>query len=249
MKINKSIMNWDWYADSATVHLLIHLVINAHTTDSEWMGLTIKRGQIPVSLRLLAVATGISFKKVRSRLEVLTDSGLILKDTNNQRTIVTIVDYEAYFDDGLDTTQKGKQKTTKKGKSKREKKKKVDKDVLIPEPQYKNLSKFGEYILPESYKPYVEDWLQYKTEKKDKYTPMGFKKLCTRLQKKYGEDIGSLKNDIDVSIANNWKGIHKANNFNTSNYNTKGGNGIKNRNRTTTTIDIRDEFNNDLFGD
>ena len=240
MNINKYIMNWDWYSDSATVHLLIHLVLIAENEDREWRGLEIKRGQTADSLSMLSSSTGISIKRIRARLDVLEESGLITKSTSNHRSIITIVDYDSYFSDK--TTEKPKASPKPKKRRKIKSKPKEDIEVLIPEPQYKNLSKFEEYNIPEEYKPHVEDWLQYKSEKKDKYTPMGFKKLCTRLVNKYRDDVESLKNDIDVSIANNWKGIHRANNNNNNNFRRN------DRRAKPTTIDISEEFDRDLFG-
>lgn len=237
MIINKDMMNWEWYSDSATVHLFIHLVLIAEIEDREWRGLTIKRGQTSDSLSMLSNSTGVSIKKIRARLEVLEESGLIARSLSNHRSIITIIDYDSYF--SCSSVEKPKAVPKQDRRRKQNPKSRNDVEILTPEPQYKNLSKFEEYHLPEEYRPHVEDWLQYKSEKKDKYTPMGFKKLCTRLVNKYRDDVDSLKNDIDVSIANNWKGIHRSNN---NNYRRN------DRNAKTTTIDITEEFDRDLFG-
>lgn len=53
----------------------------------------------------------------------------------------------------------------------------------------------------------ITDWLAYKSERKDKYTPLGLEKLAKELfnRKTRGEDIIE---SINHSIANNWAGCH-----------------------------------------
>jgi hypothetical protein len=51
-------------------------------------------------------------------------------------------------------------------------------------------------------------WLKYKTEKKDKYEPTGFKTLLGKIKKnaeQYGDQ--AVINLIDESMSSNWKGI------------------------------------------
>lgn len=54
----------------------------------------------------------------------------------------------------------------------------------------------------------IYEWLEYKEERKEKYTETGLKSLLTRIDKEidiYGEQ--ALINVIDESMANNYKGI------------------------------------------
>lgn len=54
----------------------------------------------------------------------------------------------------------------------------------------------------------IEEWIEYKMQKKEEYTERGFKSLLTQIQKnseKYGEE--RIVNLIDECMANNYKGI------------------------------------------
>lgn len=54
----------------------------------------------------------------------------------------------------------------------------------------------------------VLEWLEYKEQRKERYNPMGLKKMLTQLENnidKYGES--AVIGIIDESMANGWKGI------------------------------------------
>jgi len=62
--------------------------------------------------------------------------------------------------------------------------------------------------LSEALRASFEDWMEYKKQKKDKYTSKGLEKLLTQVKNnvaQYGE--AAVIHAIDVSIASNWQGI------------------------------------------
>ena len=54
----------------------------------------------------------------------------------------------------------------------------------------------------------IEEWIEYKKQRKEKYTEKGFNSLLKQIQnncEKYGEE--NVTNLIDECMANNYKGI------------------------------------------
>ena len=67
---------------------------------------------------------------------------------------------------------------------------------------------FSEYHFSDGLKEKVEEWLQYKTEKRDGYKPTGLKSLLTQVQHnadQHGEQ--AVIELIDSCMAANWRGI------------------------------------------
>ena len=65
-----------------------------------------------------------------------------------------------------------------------------------------------DYIIRESVKAKMRDWLTYKTERKESYTEVGMKALLRKVENnqiEYGEQAVCAL--IDDCMANNWKGI------------------------------------------
>lgn len=96
IKLHRSIMDWEWYKDSAAFHLFLHLLIEANHDDQEWFGSVIKRGQLVTSIRSLSRDTGISEKVIRNRLTRFENTGEISRRTTNKNTIISIVNYHRY---------------------------------------------------------------------------------------------------------------------------------------------------------
>ncbi len=53
----------------------------------------------------------------------------------------------------------------------------------------------------------IKEWIQYKKEKKDSYTPSGLKKCISRLQKLSGGDPTLAQEIVDSSMANGYAGL------------------------------------------
>lgn len=125
IKIHRKMQEWEWYQDSETVHLFLHLLLKANFTETKWKGETLKRGQLPVGIAALSEQTGISFKKVRHRLNLLESSGEIVKKRANKYTLITICKYDEYqVEDNCAGQSKGNQRAIKGQHCKKDKKEK-----------------------------------------------------------------------------------------------------------------------------
>ena len=94
--IHRQITEWEWYKDSSTKDLFIHLLVTANFKDTRFMGKTIRRGQVVTSLPSLAEETGLSIQNVRTALKHLISTGEVTDKSNRQYRVITIVKYDDY---------------------------------------------------------------------------------------------------------------------------------------------------------
>ena len=96
VKLHRQIINWEWYDDSNTFRLFIHLLLNANHADSNWRGKTINRGQRFTSIKHLASEVKMSDKAVRIALEKLVNTKEIVTTGASNGTMITICKYDIY---------------------------------------------------------------------------------------------------------------------------------------------------------
>lgn len=235
IKIYRSLLTWEWYEDTNTVRLFLHLLLTANHKTGRWKGMEIKRGQRVCSLDVLAKETRLSSRQVRTALNRLISTNSVTKRTTNRYTLITIANYDKFqslTDDATEESDKphdklatnsrqasDKQTTTikecKNERMKEEKKKDINPPLpplkgFPPETQEQNPMKrmIGERDLPEAVKEKVWDWVEYKDEKHQGYKPRGFKSLLTTVEKnvrRYGEN--AVLGLMEECMAANWQGI------------------------------------------
>ena len=98
IKIYRTLLDWEWFDDAETVQLFIYLLVTANYEDKKWRGMVVGRGQTIIGIEALAKRLSSTERKIRTRLEYLTNSGAISRQTTNRFTIVTICNYDSYQD-------------------------------------------------------------------------------------------------------------------------------------------------------
>lgn len=96
IKIHRKLARWEWYTCSKTVHLFLHLILNANHKDGKWKGRTIKRGQLVTGRKALSAQTGISEQSIRTCLQNLQNAKNVTSKSTNKNTIITICNYDDY---------------------------------------------------------------------------------------------------------------------------------------------------------
>lgn len=96
--LHRSLLNWGWHADPATGWLFVNLLLMANWTDSEWQGMTIKRGQLATGRKALAAQTGLSEQTVRTSLNHLKSTNEITITSTNKFSVITVVNYGKFQD-------------------------------------------------------------------------------------------------------------------------------------------------------
>ena len=86
IKIDRGILDWEWYSDINTTRLFIHLILKANWKDGRFQGQEIKRGSFVTSYLKLAEETELTVNQVRTSLNKLKSTGEItVKSQSNHR--------------------------------------------------------------------------------------------------------------------------------------------------------------------
>ena len=96
IKLNRKILDWEWYKDANTFKLFIHLLLTASVRDKKWQGITIKRGEVVTSLKSLSQQTGLSVQNVRTALNNLILTKCLTNKSHSKFRIISINNYNLY---------------------------------------------------------------------------------------------------------------------------------------------------------
>lgn len=96
IKLDRKILNWEWYQDINVCRVFIHLLLIANHKDGRWKGNEIKRGQLITGRMKLAVALKLSEKQIRIVLNKLKETNEITIKTANRFSTITICKYDTY---------------------------------------------------------------------------------------------------------------------------------------------------------
>ena len=100
IKIDRRILEWEWYKDLNTCRLFFHLLLQANWKDGRFQGMEIPRGSLVTSYNNLAAETGLSVKNVRTALKHLETTGEVAVNRHPKFSVVTVNNYNLYQSDG-----------------------------------------------------------------------------------------------------------------------------------------------------
>jgi hypothetical protein len=96
VKLHRKLEEWEWYTDSKSVHLFVHLLIKANHKPRKWRGIDVQPGQLVTSRDRLSMETGISTQSVRTILERLKSTSEITSKSTSTYTLITICKWATY---------------------------------------------------------------------------------------------------------------------------------------------------------
>ena len=96
LRLHRKFIGWEWYQDSNTKSVFIHLLLMANTQDKNWKGILVKRGQVVIGRDKLAETLGISVQTLRTCLKRLKSTNEITIESTHHHSLVTIEKYEFY---------------------------------------------------------------------------------------------------------------------------------------------------------
>ena len=96
LKLYYSLLDWEWYSDTNTFRVFMHLLLTANRTDRKIKGGVIKRGEALASQEFLAEATGLSVQNVKTALKNLLSTGELTKRKLGKTNVFTLVNYHTY---------------------------------------------------------------------------------------------------------------------------------------------------------
>lgn len=100
IKLFRSLLEWSWHDDPATLSVFIHLLLLANFADSQWRGVALKPGQVAIGRKALAELTGLSERQVRTALTRLKSTGCVTIEATNKYSLISFVNWGKF--QGLD---------------------------------------------------------------------------------------------------------------------------------------------------
>lgn len=225
IKLHRQMLNWEWYDDSNTMRLFIHLLLSANHESQNWHGQEIKSGQLVTGRLKLANSLKLSEQQIRTSLNRLKSTNEITIKSTKSFSIITINKWNLYQRNNQQSNQQitnnqptdNQQITT--NKNVRMEECKNVRNNITPLPPLGEIDILLQKItndLPlinrDKWKGLVQEWLSYKREKKQTYR-------SERSLRAFIKNLRNLSNDeflkaeliINRSIGNNWSGIFALN--------------------------------------
>lgn len=114
VKLHRSILDWEWYSDTNTFKVFMHLLLTVNHEEKKWRGIVINAGQIVTSRANLAEQLNLGVQAVRTSLDKLKSTGELTIATTNKYTIITVTNWIKYQDTNQQVNQQltNKQPTT-----------------------------------------------------------------------------------------------------------------------------------------
>lgn len=114
VKVYRSLLEWEWFTDSAVMHVLMYLLLSARWKDGRWKGVEIPPGSFPTSIDTIAVATRLTPKQVRRALEILREGKVIETEKAGKGQRISLVNWAKYqeqpIEEGRERAGRGQEK-------------------------------------------------------------------------------------------------------------------------------------------
>lgn len=99
IKIDRKIIQWEWWSDINTFRLFIYMLIKAYWKDGNYKGKLIPRGSFPSSVSELSKETNLTENEIRTALKHLKSTGEITSKSTNKFTVFSVKNYDLYQTD------------------------------------------------------------------------------------------------------------------------------------------------------
>lgn len=211
IKIYRSLLEWEWYQDTNTKTVFIHLLLTANYEDKNWKGNKICRGQKVTSYQNLANELNMSIQNVRTAIKHLISTGEITNKQHAKYSLITIKNYDKFQEvtsnltDNQQSANKqltsNQQATNNNGrKIKKDKESKKDNNNI-------GFSKLiDEFTQDVELKRTINEFIQHRANIKKPLTELALKKILNQLSKWDYTDDECIK-CLNNSIMNGWQGI------------------------------------------
>lgn len=106
IKLFRSLLDWEWFDDSKTLHVFIYCLLRAGYKDATWKGIDLKPGEFIGSRAQIAEKTHLTDSEVKTALMHLEKTGEITRKKSGKFTIYKIKNYSSYQQIAEITTEK-----------------------------------------------------------------------------------------------------------------------------------------------
>lgn len=211
VKLYRSLLEWEWYQDTNTKTVFIHLLLTANYEDKNWKGITIHRGQKVTSYQNLANELNMSIQNIRTAIKHLVLTGEITNNQNAKYSLITIKNYDKFQEvtSNLTDSQQSdnkqltsnQQATNNNGRKIRNKESKKDKNNNIDFSQM-----IDEFTQNDELKKVIDEFIQHRENIKKALTELALKKILNQLRKWNYTDQQCIE-CLNNSIMNGWQGV------------------------------------------
>lgn len=98
IKIDRKILEWEWYKNLNTCRLFFHILLKANWKDGKFEGKVIPRGSFVGSVKSLSLETSLTTSEVRTALKHLELTNEIAIKTYSKYSVFTVNNYNKYQD-------------------------------------------------------------------------------------------------------------------------------------------------------
>jgi hypothetical protein len=112
--IHRKIMEWEWYSDTNTFRVFLHLLLKANHKPTKFRGFEIGRGQVIIGRKALAKTLKLSEREVRTAIEHLKMTGELTIKSTHRFSGATLTKYTLYQDRKPRTTSQATSQATSK---------------------------------------------------------------------------------------------------------------------------------------
>ena len=100
VKISRKILDWEWYTDTNTKVLFLHILLKANWKPGRFQGTEVPRGSLVTSQQNMAMETGLTIKNVRTALKHLENTGEVAVKRHPKFSVITVKNYNQYQSSG-----------------------------------------------------------------------------------------------------------------------------------------------------
>lgn len=98
IKIDRKILDWEWWPDINTHRLFMLMLLKANWKDGSFKGIEVPRGSFVSSIAKLAELSNLTIDEVRTALKHLKRTNEITSKSHSKFTVFTVNNYNAYQD-------------------------------------------------------------------------------------------------------------------------------------------------------
>lgn len=96
IKIDRKMLEWEWYKNEHTKNVFLHCLLKAHWKDTKIEGKTIPRGSFVSSIGNIAEELSLTPMEVRTALKHLKSTNELTSKGTNRNTVFTVTNYDLY---------------------------------------------------------------------------------------------------------------------------------------------------------
>lgn len=212
IKIDKKILEWEWYKDEHTKNFFFHCLLKANSKDERFKGIVIERGQFIASLPALSNELFLTVNELRTAIKHLKSTGEITVKIYPKFSVFTVVNYDLYQVEAQSESQASHRQVTGKSQAshrllaatEKEKEDKKMSSFSMPnkaesddsKPQKKEPAAYypNDELLDSAFKEFLV--MRNKIKK-----PIATKQAMTRIRNKI-EKLSGGDNDLAILILN-----------------------------------------------